>query len=118
MPPAPAAQTVDCKDPQDQTSLNICADRSFQAADKALNATYRALIAKMSPTDRAQLQTAQRAWLTYRDAQCAFETAGSVGGSAHPMVVSGCRQALTQAQTERLEFQLRCPEGDLACGGH
>lgn len=63
------------------------------------------------------LRSAQRAWIAYRHAQCAFETAGSAGGSASTMVVSLCRDAQTRAQTDRLSAQLNCAEGGLSCAG-
>jgi uncharacterized protein YecT (DUF1311 family) len=111
-----SAAEPDCKNPQDQYSMNMCAARDYKISDAKLNGAYRALLAGVSATGRAKLQSAQRAWVAYRDAQCAFETAGTSNGSVHPMVVLRCLDALTQMQTRRLEQQLHCQEGDLSCG--
>ncbi len=110
------AQGVDCKNPVDQTSMSVCASRRFQATDARMNVTYRALLARVSAPGKTKLRAAQRAWLAYRDSQCAFETAATLGASIHPMVVSGCLEALTLAQGKRLGDQLHCQEGDMSCG--
>jgi uncharacterized protein YecT (DUF1311 family) len=112
-----AAAAQDCANPQDQSSMNICADRAYKASDAELNAAYKALTESVSAEGREKLQAAQRAWITFRDAQCSFETMGTADGSVHPMVLSGCLDEVTRAQTARLVAQLNCAEGDLSCGG-
>lgn len=106
-----------CADPQTQTDMNICSYRDFQKADAALNASYRALLGKISPAGQTKLRQAERDWVSYRDAQCGFETMGTQGGTIHPLVRNQCETALTEAQTKRLEAQLHCQEGDVSCGG-
>ena len=114
--PAPA-MAASCGDQPTQTGMNQCADAQYRAADRTLNATYGKLLAKLSPPGRSGLQAAQRDWLAYRDAQCAFETLGTAGGSVHAFVLSECLEAVTRTQTERLAAQADCMEGDLSCGG-
>jgi uncharacterized protein YecT (DUF1311 family) len=97
--------------------MDICAGQDFAQADAGLNSNYQALMAKITPSGQASLRIAQRAWMDYRDKECAFETAGSADGSVHPMVETECRTALTRQQTARLKAQLDCQEGDLSCGG-
>jgi uncharacterized protein YecT (DUF1311 family) len=48
------------------------------------------------------LKTAQRAWITFRDAACEAEAYAMQGGSAQPLLVFGCRARLTRARTEDL----------------
>jgi uncharacterized protein YecT (DUF1311 family) len=110
------AANVDCKNPVDQTSMNICADAALKASDKQLNDNYHALFEHSSAAGRLKLQAAQRAWIAYRDAQCAFDTMGSVGGSMHPLAYSTCADALTREQTKVLDQQLNCDDGDTSCG--
>jgi uncharacterized protein YecT (DUF1311 family) len=104
-----AAAATDCRDPQDQTSMNICADQDRAAADRALNAAYAALLARTDKANVPKLRAAERAWVAYRDAECGFETAGSVGGTIHPLEYSGCVEVLTKAQTARLQQVLTAP---------
>ncbi|WP_087725559.1 lysozyme inhibitor LprI family protein [Pandoraea sp. PE-S2T-3] len=104
-----------CDNPQDQTTMNACAGKSLAASDKKLNETYNALVKKVGPAGKSKLLSAQRAWLAWRDAQCAFETMGTDGGSIHAAMYASCADELTQAQTKRLDGQLHCQEGDLSC---
>lgn len=112
---AAPAWALDCKRAVTQGDMNACAAQSFNKADAALNAAYKQLMAKLDKADQASLKKAQRAWLQYRDLQCAFNASGSEGGTVHPMVVAGCREALTKAQTAVLKAQNQCEEGDLGC---
>jgi uncharacterized protein YecT (DUF1311 family) len=111
------AQEVDCKNPPDQLTMNTCAEKDYKASDKKLNDTYHALMAAISKPGQAKLQKAQRSWVAYRDAQCDFDTMGTSTGSIHPMIQLACLSGLTQMQTEHLNQQLHCQEGDTACGG-
>ncbi len=111
------AQSLDCKNPADQNTLDTCIGLEYRAADKQLNTTFQALMAKLGKDGRAQLQKAQRAWIAYRDAQCDFDTAASVGGTIHPTAEAECLATLTKMQTQHLDQQLHCPEGDVSCGG-
>ena len=134
------AETIDCKNASDQSSLNHCADLDYQAADKKLNDTYSKLLKKVSPSIRMafilppwpasvatvryqarvqgkpRLQKAERAWVVYRDAQCEFLTSSPTPYSAQPMIHSYCLSRLTEAQTKLLDEQLHCAEGDIGCG--
>lgn len=112
---AAQAQPIDCADPATQAAMTACADRDRQAADDALSAMYRSLANRLPGPDRDALREARRAWIAYRDAQCAFESAGVRGGSVHPFVLATCLAEITQMQTDRLVRQLECEEGDVAC---
>ena len=115
-PPALEAQGLNICPGLTQGDMNICAANDFQKADAELNAVYRDLMSKVSDIGKARLQDALRAWISYRDRQCEFSTAGSVGGSVHSMVLSGCLAELTRAQIAVLRLQLDCVGGDVACG--
>src|SRR5262249_37165403 len=106
------AAQPDCANATDQGTLTQCANNSLKASDAKLNQTFRALQAKVSKPGKDKLQKAQRAWIAWRDAQCAFNTLGSNGGSVHAMAQASCLDDLTQAQTKLLSSQLNCDEGD------
>ena len=61
------------------------------------------------------LQAAQRAWISFRDAECAFSTNDSKGGSIYPMLMSNCLEELTADRTKQLRTYLDCEEGDMSC---
>ncbi len=100
-----------------QLEANDCAAREFKAADAALNAVYRQIVARLSSeTEARQLLTAaQRAWVVFRDAECKFSASGVQGGSIQPMIFSMCQTDVTKARTEALRRYLDCKEGDLSC---
>lgn len=104
-----------CSYAADQASLNRCADQALKAADATLNRTYKALMRQLDAPSQQRLKKAQRAWIAYKDAQCAFEAEPYLGGSIHPMVLATCLEAVTTSQTGLLEKRLYCEEGDVSC---
>lgn len=110
---APAlAQEFDCAAAEAQQELNACAQIDWEAADLVLNDTYTLAIAAMQEMDSYQpddlvgaeeaLRTAQRAWITYRDANCIAAGFPMRGGSAEPLLVYGCMRRMTEARTAEL----------------
>ncbi|TIP34814.1 MAG: DUF1311 domain-containing protein, partial [Mesorhizobium sp.] len=88
---APAARAQECdRNDDSQSMLNICADADYQAADAKLNDAYKNIVSHNDQASNKLLQTAQRAWIAFRDAECAYDTADSQGGSIHPMELSQC----------------------------
>ena len=96
------AQQVDCKNALSQNDMNFCADQDFQKADKALNAAYRKVMADMDDATKTKLKIAQRAWVTFRDAECDYESMSEAGGSMQPMIYSTCQARLTKVRTKEL----------------
>lgn len=107
---------IDCGNAMAQFELNACAYKEYEHADAAMNAQWKITSARMKERDREldrstdnrpgyfdTLLAAQRAWLTYRDKQCASEGYTMRGGSAEPMVISGCQTQLTDARTKQLK---------------
>ncbi len=107
----------DCGGRGSRTDMNLCEGDNFKQADAKLNAVYAKLMKKISADGQPRLRDAQKSWIAYRDAQCAFETLGTIDGSIHSMVVAQCLADLTEQQTKRLQHQLTCQEGDVSCGG-
>jgi uncharacterized protein YecT (DUF1311 family) len=108
------AQECDRSD-DSQQMMNICAGEEYQAADARLNATYQALIGSDDADGKRLLQVAQRAWISFRDAECAHNTAASQGGSIHAMEVSQCLTRLTDDRIKQLAASANCEEGDVSC---
>ncbi len=70
----------DCAKATTQAAMNICAVQSRAAADDALNAAYGALVKEPAMAGRLdKLRAAERSWVAYRDAECAFEGVGIRG---------------------------------------
>jgi uncharacterized protein YecT (DUF1311 family) len=82
----------------------------FESADNALNAEYRGVLAKLNKPDwskeKQRLIESQRAWLSFRDKQCALMQ--ELGGGAGRATEMDCKAELTQ---ERTAFLKRLSEG-------
>ena len=113
---ASTAQAQECdRNDDSQQMMNICAGEDYQAADARLNAAYQKLISSDDADGKRLLQAAQRAWIAFRDAECAYTTTDSEGGSIHPMEVSQCLTELTEQRTKQLTSGANCQEGDASC---
>ncbi len=97
-----------------QYDLDRCADQDFRKADAKLNAAYKRIMDRLTgeASGRKLMVEAQKAWLAFRDAECAFSSSDTEGGSIHPMVVTGCLATLTETRTRTLKGYLACKEGD------
>ncbi len=97
--------------------LIACAKAEYDRADAALNAQWKSALAQTkgsdagSGEDRAangglsygqSLLAAQRAWLAYRDAECALQVYGNAGGHELPIYRLGCLTELTEQRTKQL----------------
>jgi uncharacterized protein YecT (DUF1311 family) len=115
---AGAAQADECADPQDQATLNICAGKQFEAADRKLNGAYKKIEARLrdNPESLKMLVAAERAWVAFRDAECAFQ-GGPIdqAGTIRPLVVANCRTELTETRLKDFQGYLSCEEGDMSC---
>jgi uncharacterized protein YecT (DUF1311 family) len=104
---------VDCGNAQTQMAMNICAGRDLKEADAELNAQYKLTREEMRAADKDASEStagaedalvkAQRAWVAYRDAQCASYGFQARGGSMEPMLISGCQADLTRKRTQELK---------------
>ena len=113
---AAGARAAECPD-QTQSGLDACADAAYREADAALNGAYREIMRRLKgDADAARLlAAAEKAWIAYRDAECAFASSAEAGGSIYPMVVSICLEGVTKERTRELGAFLQCAEGDTGC---
>jgi uncharacterized protein YecT (DUF1311 family) len=108
-----ADDTLNCDDPQDQSSMTQCAGLDFEKADAELNAAWVDIKAAAVESDQAEgsgskdnenaLLASQRAWLSFRDAECAWQGFAARGGSMEPMLVSMCAAKLTRERIKQLQ---------------
>lgn len=112
-----AVQADDCASASTQSAMNECADKQYKQADSQLNALYKQINSRLqdSPDSKKRLVSAQRAWVAFRDAECAFAASGVEGGSVYPMIYNGCLAELTEKRVAAFKTYLDCQEGDLSC---
>lgn len=85
---------------------NICVLYSYVSEDLGLNDVYQVLLGKLTDdTARSKLRDAQRAWLSFRDASCRFESHGE-GGLLAAQIVNGCLATLTSKRRAELQQYL------------
>ena len=111
--PAAAQGEPDCKAPQTQADMTICAGKDYEKADKQLNAEYQKLRKLLTERDKAAdadgkgatdaLVTAQRAWVAFRDANCGLSGFQARGGSMEPMLISSCLADMSRKRADELK---------------
>lgn len=89
--------------------MNVCAAQESRRADAQLNAVYQKLMKTLDANRRTKLRAAQRAWLAYRDAQCAFEASASEGGSMQPLELASCKSDVTKERIAQFQQELDEP---------
>lgn len=87
--------------------LRACDVAELRRRDAALNQVYTELMRTLPPLRRERLRAAERAWIGFRDAECAFRTTAEAGGSAAPLVAGGCHLELTASRIRDLRQALR-----------
>lgn len=115
--PISSAHAADCANASDQATLNECAGQDYKKSDAELNKLYKSIRDRLSdqPDAVKKLVAAQKAWIVFRDAECGFAGFRSQDGSAYPMLISTCRDRLTQARVKDFKAYLSCEEGDMSC---
>ncbi len=87
--------------------LKACDAAELRARDATLNALYRQLLAAIDAPRRARLQAAERAWIAFRDAECAFRMSGEAGGTMAPLIYNACRLELTAVRSQNLQEAIK-----------
>jgi len=91
----------ECPGDAEPAQLTACLNRAFDRADAALNRQWEETL-RARAAGAEQLRSAQRAWLTYRDAHC--RSVEPSVASAEIQATEGvlCRTRLTEARTHEL----------------
>ena len=96
-----------CAEAQTQADMNICWGNQYKSADTQLNKTYQQLAALLDADEKAQLKTAETAWIKYRDANCEFVADQYKGGTIRPMIYAICLAGVTNNRTTELKNQIK-----------
>src|SRR5258705_3971329 len=97
-----AADTDPCKDPSTSNGMAECTRQNWKAADQVLNKEYQARLQRSDETGKNLLRKAQRAWVSFRDAQCALEEDVERGGHIAPTIYFQCMERTTNARIKQL----------------
>ncbi|WP_275783771.1 lysozyme inhibitor LprI family protein [Pararhizobium gei] len=113
----PVQAADDCANASDQTTMTMCAGDALKKSDRLLNDLYKQIEARLKDDadTKKRLVGAQKAWLGFRDAECAFSSSAVDQGTVYPMIYAMCLDGLTQLRVKDLQTYLACEEGDLSC---
>jgi uncharacterized protein YecT (DUF1311 family) len=78
-----------------------CLETQRAAWDKKLNEAYKELLSTARPEQKAALRAAQRAWLTFRDANCQYYLKGE--GSIARISAAVCLRDMTEKRARELD---------------
>ena len=93
------AQNVNCEETNNVAEANEC----LGIADSELNQAYQQLIKGVSGEERQKLITAEKAWIKYRDTNCAFRTHNfPLSTSMGRQFYSVCKTRITKERTMEL----------------
>lgn len=84
-----------------------CMSNEYEKADAELNRIYKLAFTGRDEKETENLKKAQRAWVTYRDAQCDAEYAKWAGGSGGRAAHLECLGRLTRLRTRELHKTYR-----------
>jgi uncharacterized protein YecT (DUF1311 family) len=84
------------------TDIVNCIGAETEIQDKRLNAAYQKALAALTSARKKELQTVQRLWLQFRDANCSFAFDPDGGTMAH-VESSGCVMTMTATRAQELE---------------
>lgn len=93
-----------CMDKADGVTQHMveCIDAEIKRQDARLNKAYKALVADLNPERKKQLLEAQRAWLKFRDTNCAFYY-DPEGGTIARVLAVDCLMTMTASRATELE---------------
>jgi uncharacterized protein YecT (DUF1311 family) len=93
-----------------QTGIAGCSGDSYKAADRRLQLLVTELRDSVPAPQRAQLDSAQRAWSAYAALQCRLEAAPYAGGTIYATEITSCRRVVTERRIAELA-PLLCRQG-------
>jgi uncharacterized protein YecT (DUF1311 family) len=90
-----------CDDAKSTAEIVQCFATQTAAWDRRLNAAYQKLLKELPAARRERLRNAQRLWVQFRDANCAYF--GSAEGTIARVLAAQCLYRLTSTRAQELE---------------
>ena len=95
----------ECRGAYSTQDMLICLGRKLDEQDARLNRLWTKALAAESEQGRALLRKAQRAWIAFRDAQCAYERGPEPAGSGAAVDKTLCLLRMTAERADWLAEQ-------------
>ncbi len=91
-----------CRDDLATQDLLICLGKKLDEEDARLNRLWKKALAAEDKAGRALLRKAQRVWIAFRDAQCAYEHGPEPAGSGAAVEETFCLLRMTEERADWL----------------
>lgn len=98
-----SAFAQDCSKYTTDYDTKICLSKQLDKEDLKLNKLYKQCRSKLDTIAKTKLQSAQRAWITFRDADCDYHADEMRGGTGEGLIGLGCLVHMTQERIETLK---------------
>jgi uncharacterized protein YecT (DUF1311 family) len=98
---------LNCQNATTTVEMKECASADLQKADKALNATYKKLMAKLDEIAKEKLKKAQKAWIVYRDANAEFSADEMRSGTGEGLLYMSTVTQMTEQREKELAQYLK-----------
>jgi uncharacterized protein YecT (DUF1311 family) len=79
----------------------------LKGSREALETSYSALVKQVFADRLRQLEKAETAWLSFRDAQCEYNAGGSPGSTMNTSDVIGCTATMNRQRAAELRTDLK-----------
>ncbi|MEP6924768.1 MAG: lysozyme inhibitor LprI family protein [Pyrinomonadaceae bacterium] len=110
-----------CDETGSQQDAENCAKTEFEKSEAEMNQLYQKVLTNLQnfeqkarpqdkiladkyKKDRENMQTAQKAWLAFRDADCIAEKESDANDNNNAMIGFSCQQRLTENRTDDLKL--------------
>ncbi|MES2526444.1 MAG: lysozyme inhibitor LprI family protein [Bdellovibrionota bacterium] len=98
-----SAFAKDCSEEMSTNDTFQCEVANYKAEDARLNDNYKKLMAKLDRVGQKKLQTAQRAWIAYKEADCEYSADEMRGGSYEKVILMGCLAGKTKERADVIQ---------------
>jgi uncharacterized protein YecT (DUF1311 family) len=97
---------------KNQLTMNVCAVEHFKDADNELNALFLEKMKTLTTKEGKQyLQSAQRAWISFRDKDCLYQAGPKEGsGSIWALEQYSCLKYHTDRRIQDIKRYLECTQ--------
>ncbi|MFC7517182.1 lysozyme inhibitor LprI family protein [Herbaspirillum sp. GCM10030257] len=83
--------------------MRACIQKELERQDARLNRVYQKYSASLAPNVLKSLREAQRAWVQYRNKDCAWAGAPDENATLGPLIIDGCHLDMTVRRANEFE---------------
>ena len=97
-----AAFSQDCSEAETTYDIKICLSKELDKHDADLNQQYKLCMKKLDKVAQNKLRAAQKAWISFRDADCEFQADENRGGTLEGVSNLSCLSSKTKTRADEI----------------